>query len=170
MSALYHRNDRWSVLSAFAQWWRRWAKSRSDLSELESCGPDQTERIAQDLGMPASELRLLVSHGPDEPELLRRRLATLHLDPDELAGSEPAMLRDLQRLCTMCRSRGRCARDFAQHAADPAWQGWRDYCPNAATLNMLSTLKICADASKAGVQSANSRTGNESQLRSVPKG
>ena len=145
MSALLPRNDRWSVFGAVARWWRRWTSTRSDLSELESCGADQIERMAQDLGLSASDLRSLVSHGPGGASLLRRRMAALHLDSDELARSEPATLRDLQRLCTMCTSRGRCARDFAQHSTDSDWQGWREYCPNAATLNMLSTVQIYSD-------------------------
>ena len=151
MQALLPQNDRWSVLSAVAQWWRRWTKARSDLFELESCDPDQVEGIARDLGMSVSELRVVVRHGRDGADLLRRRMAALGLDPDELARSEPATLRDLQKLCTMCRSRGRCARDLAQESADPDWQDWRDYCPNAATLDMLSTLKSCSDVERIGM-------------------
>src|ERR1700674_331071 len=145
MPALLPRNDR-SIVGAVAEWWRRWTRARSDLFELQSCGPDQVERIAQDLDMSVSELRVVVAHGRDGADLLRRRMAALHLDPDELGRSDPATLRDLQKLCTMCRSRGRCARDLAQESADPDWQGWREYCPNAATLDMLSTLKGCSDA------------------------
>lgn len=145
MPTVLPRNDRWSVLGAVTRWWRRCTNTGSDLFELESCGADQIERMAQDLGLSASDLRSLVSHGPGGASLLRRRLAALHLDQDELARSEPALLRDLQRLCTICESRGRCARDFAQHATDPDRQDWRDYCPNAATLKMLSRLKSCSD-------------------------
>ena len=38
---------------------------------------------------------------------------------------------DLQRVCAMCESHRRCARDLARDSAIPAW---KDYCPNAATL------------------------------------
>jgi hypothetical protein len=79
-------------------------------------------------------------------------MAALHLDPEELAGSEPTLLRELQRLSTMCESRGQCARDldreFARDCADLASQDWRDYCLNAATLNMLSTLGSCSELHK----------------------
>jgi hypothetical protein len=142
MQALLPQKVRWSVLSAVAQWWRRWTRARSNLFELDSCDPDQVERIARELGMSVSELRVVVRHGRDGADLLRRRMAALDLDLDELGRSEPATLRDLQRLCTMCRSRGRCARDLARKTSD---QDWRDYCADAATLDMLSALKNCSD-------------------------
>src|SRR5712691_11433588 len=144
MMALLSRNNRSSLAVTFGRWWRRWTRARSDLFELESCDPNEVERIAHDLGMRVSELRVVVSHGRDGADLLRRRMAGLDLDPDELARSEPATLRDLQKICAMCRSRGRCARDFTRES-DPAWQNWRDYCPNATTIDMLSTLKGCSD-------------------------
>jgi len=74
------------------------------MADLESCGRDEVGRIAQDFGLPASDLRAPVSHGPGEGNLLQRRMAALHLDVDELARSEPATLRDLQRVCTTCGS------------------------------------------------------------------
>ena len=146
MSALHSRNDRRSVFSAVTRWWRRWIRARSDLAELESCGGNQTERMAQDFGLSASDLRALASGGPSQGNLLLRRLANLRLDADELARSDPDLFRDLQRVCTTCRSPRRCARDLKWESNTS--QDWRDYCPNAATLNMLSTLQICSDDHK----------------------
>jgi hypothetical protein len=74
---------------------------------------------------------------------LRRRMAALRVDPDELARSEPAAFQELQRLCATCDSRGRCALDLADESTDPAWQAWRDYCPNATTLSVRSALQGC---------------------------
>src|SRR2546423_10498695 len=148
MRAVLFRNGRWPAL-ILARWWRHWTRGRSDLAELNSCGRYEVEHIAQDVGVSAFELCSLVSRGPNGANLLERRLAALHLDAAELGRSEPATLRDLQRLCAMCGSRGRCARDLAQdltrNPVDPTVQDWRDYCPNGATLNMLSTLQICSD-------------------------
>ncbi len=147
MPGLLPRYDR-PIVGAVAEWWRRWTKARSDSSELESCGPGEVEHLAQDLGISASDLRLLASYGPDENELLLGRMTALGVDPDELARYEPATLRELQRLCTMCRTRGRCARDLtreeARDSGEPASRDWMDYCPNAVTLKMLSTLKSCS--------------------------
>jgi hypothetical protein len=105
------------------------------------------QRTAKDLGITAAELRLLVSRGSQEADLLHRRMALLQLDPKEIASSEPLLFRDLQRLCALCDSRGRCIRDLARDSTreptEPESADWQDYCPNAATLNMLSSLQSC---------------------------
>jgi hypothetical protein len=61
-------------------------------------------------------------------------MEALGLDPNEVAHTEPQTLHDMQRLCSMCSSHGRCARDLSRNPADPAW---KDYCPNAGTLDAL---------------------------------
>lgn len=151
MQALSTRNGGPSLFGNIARRVRQWVKTRSDLSELDAMGQDQKERIARDLGLSVSELRLLVRRGPDAADLLLRRMRALRLDPDETSRAEPALFRDLQRLCAMCESRGRCARDLAGKSAAPGNEDWRDYCPNVATLNMLSTLKAYSQARKAGL-------------------
>ncbi|RAI44261.1 hypothetical protein CH341_10160 [Rhodoplanes roseus] len=75
--------------------------------------------------------------------LLCRRMRALRLDPDELYCSEPRAFGILRRLCATCSVPGRCARDLADEFADPAWQDWRNYCPNATTLSILSALRAC---------------------------
>jgi hypothetical protein len=98
------------------------------------------ELLAQDLALPAGDLDLLLSRDGD-PSLLLRRMAALRLDPDDIGRSEPAMFRDLQRVCVMCESRGECIRDLAAEETEPGSPNWRDYCPNVATLNMLAALE-----------------------------
>ncbi|MDC7789733.1 hypothetical protein PQJ75_18870 [Rhodoplanes sp. TEM] len=75
--------------------------------------------------------------------LLCRRMRALRLDPDELYCSEPRAFGVLRRRCAGCTVPGRCARDLADEFADPAWQDWRNYCPNATTLSILSALRAC---------------------------
>jgi hypothetical protein len=48
---------------------------------------------------------------------------------------QPAALRDMQRLCAMCEAKGRCARDLAERPDDPTW---REYCPNATTVDSIN--------------------------------
>ena len=75
---------------------------------------------------------------------LRHRMVTLDLDPYEWALSEPALLRHLDRRCSQCESRARCTFDLAAEltgAFGPEPRQWRRYCPNAATLEMLSTAQ-----------------------------
>jgi hypothetical protein len=128
------RRNFYSVRGTILPLWLNRFGTKSELSEQERCGADE---VARDLGLPASDLRAPANHGSGGANLLRRRMETLHLNPNELALSDPLMLADLQRLCTMCKSRGACALELEHVSADAAWGEWREYCPNAATLNEL---------------------------------
>jgi hypothetical protein len=138
MSALPGRQKSWSPVNAILQWCRDWSGSAS---ELKCFGEEEVERIAKDVGVSASELRTLASFGPKAADLLLRRMAALDLDRNEVARTEPRTFQDLQRVCTMCESHGRCARDFVHDSANPEW---KNYCPNAATLIALSALPWAA--------------------------
>ncbi|HET7680940.1 MAG TPA: hypothetical protein VFK79_12525 [Xanthobacteraceae bacterium] len=150
MSALPPRNDRLPVFRAIAQWWRRWTGAKP--APIGFSGPDETRDNAQESGLSASQPLSISSQGLHGSNLLERRMVALNLDPAEVARSEPALFRSFQRLCTSCRSPMRCARDlaeeFARDPSQPASSDWRDYCPNATTLNMLSTLESCSLADR----------------------
>src|SRR6266567_4009900 len=128
-----------SILDGIRRWYRNSSAAREGAFELQCAGAAEVERIAQELGLSSFELRALVSH-PDDRELLAKRMAGMRLEPKAVAQSDPATFRDLQRVCAMCGFKYRCARDFAMEAFDPARQEWRDYCPNAATLNALGAF------------------------------
>jgi hypothetical protein len=123
-----------SVRCAISQGWRNRFGTKSERSNQERRGAGEA---ARDPGLSASDLRALASHGPGVDSLLRRRMEALHLDPNELAQSDPFLLGDLQRLCAMCKSRRACALELEHVSADVAWGEWREYCPNAVTLNEL---------------------------------
>jgi hypothetical protein len=123
-----------SPLDAITQWYRERIK-KSDDAELKCLGDAVVERMANDMGISANELHELARMGPGAAELLRRRLAALDLDPGEVGRLEPSTLHDMQRVCTMCEHHRRCARDLAGDPANPAW---KDYCPNATTLEALN--------------------------------
>ena len=74
---------------------------------------------------------------PEADVLFVRRMVVLNLDRNEVAAAEPSAFRELQRLCIMCESHGRCARDLARDLAEGAWEG---YCPNAGMLKVLVAL------------------------------
>jgi hypothetical protein len=126
--------DRLPVITRFRHWLQNWVRARSTLSELEQSGTGETARMAHDLGMSSAELVKLAGRGPGAADLMRQRLAQLHIDEGQLARSEPEVLRDMQRLCSTCRVHGRCARDLAHNPDDAAW---RDYCPNVPTIDAL---------------------------------
>jgi len=127
----------WSPTKAVLQWWRGWTRRSAARLELNCRGEDEVERMAKDVGVPASELRRLASLGPDSADLLLRRMAALDLDRTEVSRTEPQAFQDLQRVCTMCNHHRRCRRDLARDSGDPAWE---DYCPNATTLMALNAL------------------------------
>lgn len=98
----------------------------------------------------ALNLRELARRGPEEANLLPRRLVELGLDPDDIARLEPALLRELHWHCTMCDSKGECSVDLAGDAV--AWpertDAWHGYCRNVATLRLLSEIPWFAGAKK----------------------
>ena len=71
----------------------------------------------------------------DSSDLLKRRMPALHINPNDLVHATG--------LCARCEARGKCMRDLDDEFADPAWGDWRNYCPNATTLSLLSTLHQC---------------------------
>jgi len=83
-----------------------------------------------------------------DASLLFRRMAALQIGRDELASNDPLLFRELQGLCTLCRSKERCVLDLAQERDEPGNQGWREYCLNATTLNALGAVQNCARAAQ----------------------
>ena len=59
-----------------------------------------------------------------------------------LGGVAILIIEGLRTACATCASPERCAHDLAAYADDPDWPDWRDYCPNAAKLNMLIALQF----------------------------
>jgi hypothetical protein len=123
---------------AIWQWWLGLTGSRSSLGY---CGEEVIERIANDVGVSASELCALAKRGPQSADLLLRRMEALDLEQNEVAQVERATFQDLQRACSLCDRKRRCACDLARKPFDPSW---KDYCPNAQTLTVLSALPWAA--------------------------
>jgi hypothetical protein len=124
--------------------WKDWKAACLSFADSDVCSEDELKRRARYLGIPVAQLRWVSSYRPDPISLLERRMGALSLNPDEVAHMEPLALRKLQHRCVKCVKREQCALDLADKFADPGWQCWRDYCPNAATLTMLSTLQSCS--------------------------
>jgi hypothetical protein len=129
--------------NVFVRLWRRWmAVQANQLLEAARLGSNKLEYLTHDREMSNSDLGTVAGGYADD--LLRRRMLALDLDPYEMALSDPALLRHLQRCCALCESRKGCASDLARASTDRAWQGrddWRDYCENALVLEMLMALQ-----------------------------
>jgi hypothetical protein len=123
-----------SALETIRQWCRALAGSPSSLAE---CGAEGLERMAHDIGVSTAELSQLAKQGPQSADLLCHRMEGLDLDGNEVARVERATFQDLQRVCSLCDCKRRCARDLARDPSDPVW---KDYCPNVQTLAALGAL------------------------------
>jgi hypothetical protein len=145
MSALTAGNSRWAIVNIVSAWWRR-AMSAPDIHAQESGATSAA--LAEHFPRSSTQLLSLSNQGLHGSNLLERRMAALKLEPKVLAREEPDLFRGLQRLCTGCLSPRRCARDLMQELGrDPTEESsgaWREYCPNASTLHMLSTLESCS--------------------------
>jgi len=117
----------------------RWFKARSEQAggDLMALSDREVEHIAEDLGLSTAELYRLARSDSKDADLLLQRMAALDLDCKEVAKLEPATMHDLQRLCTLCSRRKRCAGDLARTPLDPRW---KNYCPNVATLLALDAM------------------------------
>jgi len=137
-------NHLWSIFKA----WKDWKVACLSFADSDVCSEYELKRRAIYLGIPVAQLRWVSSYRPDPISLLERRMEALSLNPDEVAHLEPLTIRELQHRCVKCEKREQCALDLADEFADPGWQSWRDYCPNAATLTMLSTFQGCSKVYK----------------------
>jgi hypothetical protein len=137
-------NHHWSFFKA----WRDWKIVCSSFVDSDVCSEHELKRRADCLGIPVAQLRWVSSYRPDPISLLERRMEALSLNPDEVAHIEPRTVRKLQQRCVKCEKREQCALDLADEFADFAWQSWREYCPNAATLTMLNTFQSCSKVCK----------------------
>jgi len=121
------------IFGAVAEWWRNFRAERARLDELQRYG-DDISHIARDVGLSSADLRTIAARRPDAATQLERRLETLDLDRDAVVRTDPRVLRDLERVCSLCGEKRQCERDLARHPEDPVW---RSYCPNAPTLDAL---------------------------------
>jgi hypothetical protein len=105
------------------------------MADLDSCGSAEMERIARDVGVSGADLSILAGKWPDAADLLYSRMNEIKLDRMEITHADPQVMRDLQRVCTVCGSKRRCEHELANNPSDPAWQ---KYCPNTTTLLALA--------------------------------
>jgi uncharacterized protein YjiS (DUF1127 family) len=118
--------------------WRSWRKMRKGLAELHQLRTG-LELLARDVNLSPWDLRAVAAKWPDDGDLLRRRLTTLQLDPEQFSSVQLGALRDLQRVCTLCDSKSPCEHDLARDASTAEWRG---YCPNVDTLVALQSESI----------------------------
>src|SRR5919199_4039378 len=111
--------------------------------------------MLHDLGLTRADLRKLAEAEPGAAGLLGRMMDVLHLDPVRVERAEPAVFRDLERVCALCDDRARCREALS---AETAGGHWQEFCPNATTLQaLLDETRASPDLAGAGAQAEHAR-------------
>jgi len=119
-----------TVIDMFAQW----LKHRREIAESCNCDSAEYAQIARDLNVSTGELDELVRRGPHAADALPKMLAALDIDQHAIERVEPMVVRDMERVCSVCEHKRQCARELA---AGKAAAHYADFCPNASTLKTL---------------------------------
>jgi len=120
-----------SAISLFGDWLRR----RQEIRELREMNSGDCARIAHDLSVSPAELDGLVRLGPHASDELPKLLDALGIDEAKLSQTQPVLLRDMVRVCAACQQKAHCDRELE---AGTAGLHFREYCPNADTINELN--------------------------------
>lgn len=113
-----------------------WLKQRRDLNELIKleADPGELERVARELNVTPTDLEMLVRQGSQGAKELSCTLTALGIDETALCRAEPALLRDMERVCSFCTHKRRCHQELA---AGTAATNYVEYCENADTMDTL---------------------------------
>ena len=122
------------VVSLVIDTFGEWLKQRRELREMREIDAANFSQIASDLRISSADLEALVQHGPHAADELPKMLAALGIDQDDLARTEPLVLRDMERVCSLCTRKRQCDRDLIAGTAAAHYQ---DYCGNAVTIDGL---------------------------------
>jgi len=108
-----------------------WLKHRRELNEMRQLDRSDFERIAADLEVSAGDLDELVRRGPHAADELPVLLKALGIDAAALERTQPLVVRDMERVCAMCRHKAQCDRELIAGTAAEHFEG---YCANAPTI------------------------------------
>jgi uncharacterized protein YjiS (DUF1127 family) len=123
------------LLGAVGRAWTRFRRRQRALNELQALDNAELERIVQDAGLTFSDLVALARQSDDSAALLYRRLEQAGID---LKLIESAVMRDMQRCCSLCDSKTQCAHELDDKPKVASWPG---YCPNRQTIEALSAAR-----------------------------
>ena len=112
-----------------------WLRARCGAGdELAAMSREEIRDLASDLSLSESDLVALSASLNDNTALMEGMMRARGFEPDRLRQSFGPLMRDVERVCSRCRSTGRCRRELdAGTAAAHA----HEYCPNARTFDDL---------------------------------
>ena len=111
-----------------------WLKHRRELSEIRRMNRTDFDLIARDLRVSPDDLGRLVEAGQHSADEMPKMLKALGIDVADLARTEPLLVRDMQRVCSLCSDKAHCRAELAEGTAA---QHYKDYCPNAPSIEAL---------------------------------
>ncbi|MBR1223376.1 MULTISPECIES: hypothetical protein [unclassified Bradyrhizobium] len=111
-----------------------WLKHRRALREMRDMDAVNFGQIASDLRVSSADLETLVRRGPHAANQLPKMLGALGINQVDLARTEPLVLRDMERVCSLCNHKRQCGRELV---AGTAAAHYADYCANAHTIDGL---------------------------------
>ncbi|WP_298873031.1 DUF6455 family protein [uncultured Bradyrhizobium sp.] len=123
------------LIESFASW----LKHRREMTEMRQLDRAEFDRIANDLRIAPDDLEELVRNGKHAADELPKMLEQLGIDAEGLGRAQPLLLRDMERVCSLCGHKGQCDRDLADGTAAENYHG---YCGNAATLESLDRAEV----------------------------
>jgi hypothetical protein len=112
---------------------RRSGLDGRDLPELRQLNGSEFDRIAGELRVSPADLNELVHQGPHAADELPKLLGLLGIDQAALARSQPLVMRDMERVCALCRHKRQCDRDLASGSSA---EHFEEYCLNAPALGL----------------------------------
>lgn len=122
------------VVSLVVDLFGDWLKHRREMREMHEMDAANFNQIAGELRMSPNDLEELVRQGPHAADELPKMLMALGIDQEALARTEPHVLRDMERVCSVCNHKRQCDRDLA---AGTAAKHYEEYCGNADTIDGL---------------------------------
>jgi hypothetical protein len=111
-----------------------WLKHRRELKEMREMDAANFDQIAGDLRISSADLEQLVRQGPHAADELPKMLRALGIDQTDLARTETLVLRDMERVCSLCGHKRRCGHELA---AGTATAHYEEFCANAPTFDGL---------------------------------
>ena len=127
------------MFGGIADWVSKYRQNFGRSDQLGQCTPDEVALIARELKLTPGELQELARKGPNAADLVLKMLVALHVDPSVLENTNPHVMQDLQRLCTTCGAKRQCEHALANGTAG---EHFREFCPNAFTLDALLSGRI----------------------------
>jgi transcriptional regulator with XRE-family HTH domain len=122
------------IIDGLIEVFGNWLIHRREMRELRQLDSGEFDSIARDLRMSPADLDTFVRQGPHAADELPRLLEVLGIDEAALVRSEPAVLRDMERVCVLCERKVQCRNDLEIGVSA---RNYEDYCLNAPTMNAL---------------------------------